>query len=761
MHTLPDARDTRRAARRVQVRIGGVVQGVGFRPFIYRLARQHGLSGYVLNDGDGVLAEIEGASLDGFLAALRAAPPPLARIERVDVHDIPPDGGKGFEIRETIHRPGHTRMAADAPPCPSCLQELFDPASRFYLYPFISCTQCGPRLTITRALPFDRANTTMSAFSLCPDCRRDYQAPGNRRFHAETIACASCGPRLSASTDQIANALCDGAIVALKGVGGFHLYCDAGNEAAVRRLRVRKNRPAKPFATLVADLATAGLVAIVDPLSRRMLERPERPIVLLARRTIVAPSVAPGLRQIGVMLPSAPIHHLLFHALAQEARRRGTSVPACLVATSANRAGMPLITDNGAAHAQLAGLADLIVTHDRDIENALDDSVMTVIDRAPACLRRARGIVPAPVDLAEDGPPVLAVGAYQKATICITRGREAFLSQHIGDLDSPQAIRRHADAIRRMTAFLGVVPLVVACDLHPDYPSSRYAQESGMPVLPVQHHLAHLAAVAAERIVRGPYLGLALDGHGHGRDGGNWGGELLHVDGSTWHRLGHLAPVPLPGGDRAAREPWRMGVAVLATLGRRDEAGRRFHTVPQAARLAGLVTGGAFPGTSSMGRLFDAAAALLGICIRQSHEAEAAMALEALATTPRGLPNGYRLNGGTLDFLPLLAALSQPGMDARTGADLFHGTVIAGLSALTASHAARLGVRTVLLAGGCLANRLLADGLAGALRNAGLNPIMPRSVPANDGGLSLGQAAWARLCLKDGTRAGIPGYERT
>ncbi len=736
---------------RLRIRIRGAVQGVGFRPFVYRLAERHALSGFVLNDGEGVLLEVEGPALHAFVAGLEDEPPPLARIDHVDVSVIAPAGDCEFEIRESIAGAARTRVIPDAATCEACLDDLFDPASRFYLYPFVTCTHCGPRFTITRCLPYDRAQTSMAAFSLCEACAQDYGNVLSRRFHAEAIACPHCGPRLSHPVEAIATAVKDGRIVALKGIGGFHLICDASNEAAVAELRRRKAREEKPFAIMVANEASADLIAVPTTAERALLERSERPIVVMRRRGGLAPSAAPGLDRIGVMLPYAPVHHLLFHALAGypvDPNWRSQPWPMALIATSANPGGEPLVIDDNDARRQLADIADLIVTHDRPIVARADDSVMAVIDGAPAYLRRSRGIVPEPIDLGADGPAVLGVGGYLKATVTVTRGREAFVSQHVGDLDNAATIRFHEETIRHLLDILDVTPEAIACDLHRDFPSTRSAETSGFPVYPVQHHAAHIAAVAVEHKVHGPILGLALDGHGRGDDGGAWGGELMRLDGMRWQRLGHLAPLALPGGDRAAREPWRMGVAALVTLGRNAEAAGYFPDAPLAGPLAEALAGSpTAPTTTSMGRLFDAAAALLGLRVRQSYEGQAAMELEALVRTPRALPGGYRLERDELDFRPLLEALLQLRGDPRRGAELFHGTLIDGLAEWTAMAASRFGLTQVALGGGCFMNRVLAGGLAEALRARALVPLLPRAVPANDGGLSLGQASLARAIL--------------
>jgi hydrogenase maturation protein HypF len=742
---------------RLRIRVRGAVQGVGFRPFVHRLAVRCGLSGFVLNDADGVLAEIEGDDLGPFLTALRQERPPLARIDTVDVTPLPRQGQPGFTIGQSVATGGvSTKLVPDAATCRSCLDDLFDPASRFHLYPFVTCTHCGPRFTITHRLPYDRANTSMAEFGLCADCAADYGDPANRRFHAESIACPACGPVLSHSMVEIATALCRGQIVALKGIGGFHLLCDATNEAAVGALRLRKHRPAKPFAVMVANAPSADYFADPTQAEHTLLCDAARPIVLARLRDRLAASIAPRLDRVGVMLPSAPVHHLLFHALAGYPAGKawlGAPQPLVLVATSANVAGQPLVITDAEALRDLPGIADLIVTHDRPILARADDSVMAVIDGAPTYIRRSRGFVPEPIDLGRDGPPVLAVGAHLKATLCVTRGREAFVSQHVGDLGTAQTLRFYQETARSILALLDVAPDLVACDLHPDYRSTVFAEAMGLPLLRVQHHAAHLAAVAAEHQLPGPVIGVALDGHGYGDDGGAWGGELILLKGAQWRRHGHLLPLALPGGDRAARDPWRMGVAALVALGRGAEASEVFPDIAAAGRLAAfLAANPTNPATSSMGRLFDAAAALLGVCTHQSYEGQAAMELEALVREPLvhkpgHLNAGYRIVGHVLDFRPLLAGLLEPGLSAREGAEQFHGTLIAGLTAWIGAFATRTGHIDIVLGGGCLMNRVLAEGLATALRAGGLQPWLPRAIPASDGGLSFGQAALARAHL--------------
>jgi hydrogenase maturation protein HypF len=811
------------AAERIRVRLTGAVQGVGMRPFVHRLAQDCGLSGFVRNGADGVTIEVEGPRIADFLARLSAEAPPLATIDAIGIDTLPPSGDTGFTIRESTGGPAATRIVPDAATCPACLADLFNPHSRFFGYPFVNCTHCGPRYTITSRLPYDRANTSMARFVMCPACAADYADPANRRFHAEPIACPACGPRLQVQYEAVSSSVQgvavsssvqsvavssswpgvarsstrrrsadgratpghdDGAgtllhpssgvsgvrpghdagpdsgsstppipavaaairasgIVALKGIGGFHLLCDARNETAVAALRRRKGREAKPFAVMVANARVLASIANPTDAETALASSVARPIVLMDMwPDVLAPSVSPGLSRLGVMLAYAPVHHLLFAELGEDF---------ALVATSANPGGEPLVTDNDEAASRLSGIADVIVTHDRAILIRADDSVAQVIAGAPALLRRARGYVPEPIGLAEDGPVVLALGAHLKSTVTITRGREAFVSQHIGDLDTAETVRFWRETIDHLLGILDVRPEVIARDLHPDYLSSRMAEDFGLPVVRVQHHAAHVAAIAAEHYLAGPVLGLALDGHGFGADGGAWGGEMMWVDGADWRRVGRLAPLALPGGDRAAREPWRMGVAALHAVGRGALAAARFPGRPLPGPLAARLAAGSEPVvTSSLGRLFDAAAALLGVRSVQAYEGQAAMELEALVRMPRPMQDGWTWDAGVLSFAPLLAAFADSPPDPRTGAEVFHGTLIEGLAAMAADGAAGTGLSALCLGGGCMMNRVLAEGLVAALSARGLTPVLARRLPPNDGGVSLGQAVMARQTVMEG-----------
>jgi len=766
--------------RRVRVRVRGQVQGVGFRPYVYALARAHGLTGWVLNDGEGVLLEVQGPDPAGFLTALPAQAPPLARIDAVEPQDVPPLASESdFAIRASDPTQRvTTAVTADAAVCPACLAELFDPADRRWRYPFLTCTHCGPRFTITRRLPYDRPQTSMAGFPLCEACAAEYHDPADRRFHAQPTACPACGPRLSHPVAEILSALRAGKIVALKGLGGFHLACDATDHAAVERLRRLKQRNGKPFAIMVANTASAEQLVQVSDQERALLEGPARPVVLLRRHDLpppltppplrrgggmrhpplrsgggmgwgqpaLAPQIAPDLAWLGVMLPYTPLHYLLFHEAA--GRPAGTAwldgpQPLALVMTSANPGGEPLAIGNDEAHRRLSSIADLIVDHDRDIVVRADDSVVRVLAGAPAFLRRARGFVPVPVRLPHAVPNVLAVGGHLKATVCVTRGAEAFLSQHIGDLDNAATIGFLEETVAHLLHILEVEPVAVAHDLHPDFQSTRFAECLGLPTLPVQHHHAHVAAVLAEHGVTGPALGLALDGFGLGAEGGvpggAWGGEMLLVDGPRFERLGHLAPLAQPGGDAAARQPWRMAAAALARLGRASEIATRFHAHGPAEGVRRMIEAGFnAPPTTSCGRWFDAACGLLGVRAVAGFEGEAPMVLESLVRAPKVADGAWSVADGVLDLAPLLERLLQ--VNAAEGADLFHGTLTAALADWAMPQLTARRLDRIALSGGCLMNGVLAEGLVSAFAARGVTALLPRRAPANDGGLSLGQA---------------------
>jgi len=796
---------------RRHVRVRGQVQGVGFRPFVYRLATDLGLTGWVRNDAAGVEIEVQGEPLRvaRFVERMRCEAPGPACIDTViDRAGTADPSSRQFKI-EPSRRGGPTGGATpDSCVCIRCLGELFDSSNRRYRYAFVNCTHCGPRYTISAALPYDRPRTSMAGFRMCSACSLEYRLPADRRFHAQPNACPDCGPRLwlcdsSGTTlpapDVIAEAferIAAGHVLALKGLGGFHLVCDARNAGAVARLRDAKQREAKPFAVMFANVESIAPFAQTGEAERALLESPERPIVLLnktAECDTRLQRIAPGMAWLGAMLPYTPLHYLLFH----EAAGRPSGLdwlrepqPLVLVMTSANPGGEPLVTGNDEALARLAGIADAFVLHDRDILVRCDDSVARVISehdfppvhaesqdgdgvRGASALmplpaspltaeessakypiqffRRARGYVPRAIKLARSGPSVLACGGWLKNTVCLTRGDEAFVSQHIGDLDNAASCEALEQAAHHLMKLLEIEPQIVAHDLHPDFFSTRFAagfsEQHSLPIRGVQHHHAHVAAVMAEHALSRPVLGLALDGVGLGWDGGIWGGELLRVDARGAARLGHLRELPLPGGDRAAREPWRMAAAALHLLGRADEIERRF-PVPAAPHVRQMLAQGLHtPLTSSAGRWFDAAAGLLGVADRSAFEAQAAMLLETLAQRApptRPLADGYTIGmDGTLDLLPLLRRIAAMG-DPAAGAALFHATLSAALTQWVARASAHTGLTDVALAGGCFANELVSGHLRTALAKLGLNVYEARQLPPNDGGLCLGQA-WVTL----------------
>ncbi|MBE0622127.1 MAG: carbamoyltransferase HypF [Burkholderiales bacterium] len=758
------------------IRVRGAVQGVGFRPFVWRLAQELSLSGWVRNDSSGVAIEVQGHSdvLDRFVARLARDAPPLARIDAIERRELGTALRRDFDILPSSAGRASTRIAADTAVCADCLTELFDPRDRRYRYAFINCTNCGPRYTISQALPYDRANTSMAPFALCRPCRSEYGDPDSRRLHAQPNACPDCGPTLTLvdadgmqvhEGDVVAAALARlyrGEIVALKGLGGFHLACDARNAAAVARLRARKGREEKPFAVMIAGAASLGQLAEIGDGEHGLLDARERPIVLLRKKAgcdALLAGVAPGIAWLGAMLPYTPLQYLLFHQAAgcpEGCAWLDRVQSLVLVMTSANPGGEPLLAANAEALERLAGIADAFVLHDRDIVVRCDDSVVFAGVGAPAFVRRARGYTPAPIRLARTGPSVLALGGHLKSTICITRGDEAFVSQHLGDLDNVQSCKALDEAVIHLLRTLEIEPELVAHDLHPDYYSSRYAADfaarRALPAVAVQHHHAHIAAVAAEHGLRTPVLGLALDGVGLGADGGIWGGELLHVEAGMAQRLGHLRELRLPGGDRAAREPWRMAASVLFELGRAGEIERRYASRGGAILAQMLARAVNSAPTSSAGRWFDAAAGLLGVSEVCSYEGQAAMLLEGLAEAhgpAAPLPGGYRIEAdGTLDLLPLLAHLAGQ-KDQACGAAVFHATFAAALADWVGEASARSGVRNVALGGGCFVNRILAMSLRRHLQAAGLAVFEARLVPPNDGGLALGQAAVAMAAAAD------------
>jgi hydrogenase maturation protein HypF len=756
-----------RRRRRCTVTLAGVVQGIGFRPAVHRLATRHGLAGSVCNSMQGVVIDVEGeqAQLDRFMAELDAVAPAGARRAAIAWSE-PRDAVHTFDIAPSLQAGApHLSPAPDLPTCEACLAELFDTRDRRHRYALTTCSACGPRFTITRALPYDRERTTMASFIPCEPCRREYETPADRRFHAETIACPRCGPRLVAAdgdrpipTDAVeaaVRALCAGAIVAVKGVGGYHLACDATNAAAVVDLRRRKQREAKPLAVMVKSVAAAVTLCWVSDAEARLLASPARPIVLLTRRpsTAIADAVAPGCRELGLMLPYTPLHHLLLDA-----------VDTPLVMTSGNASDDTIAYLDDDARERLGGVADLLVTHDRPIVAPCDDSVARVVRDIPRVIRRARGYVPLPVDLpVAAARPILACGGDLKNTFALARGHDAFLSQHLGDLASERAFRCFRSSLAYLSRVLDLEPRVVAHDLHPAYRSTAFAHSlDGVERIGVQHHHAHIASCLADNGVDRRVIGVAWDGTGYGTDGGIWGGEFLIADLAGFERAAHLEPVPLPGGDAAVREPWRMAAVFLRAAYGDDMSAldlsfvRRLDHAAWRTLTRAIDQGLNAPLTTSAGRLFDAIASLLGVRDRIAYEAHAAIELEAIATVDADLtyPTAVSVAGDamvvrTTDIVRGVVNDLLREMPAATIAARFHATLAHVIVDVCERLRARTGLHAVALSGGVFQNVRLLESVLCALERRGFEVYTHRHVPTNDGGLALGQAAVAARRLRD------------
>ncbi len=747
---------------RKAIEVAGVVQGVGFRPYVYRLARELHLGGLISNTASGVAIEVEGptTAVESFLHRLPRELPPLARITSLAVRDLACDHDAGFRILPSrLGEESRALISPDVAVCDDCLRELFDPADRRYRYPFINCTNCGPRFTIVREIPYDRPRTSMAVFPMCVSCQSEYDDPGNRRFHAQPNACWDCGPRVELwdaqgerieTTEPIVEAvarLASGAVVAVKGLGGFHLAADATNAAAVETLRERKRRVGKPFAVMVRDLSSLEQFCAVDHFARGLLLGPERPIVLLREEqpNPIAEAVAPDLHELGVFLPYTPLHHLLF--------AEGKFL--ALVMTSGNLSEEPIAIDNQEAIERLSGLADFFLVHNRDILRRADDSVVRASGGRVRQLRRSRGYVPVPVFLNAELPCVLAVGGELKNTICLTKGRHAFLSQHIGDLENLESHRFLAEVVEHLERVLEIEPQVIAHDLHPDYFSTRWAlAQPDIERVRVQHHHAHVASCMAENHLEGKVIGIALDGTGYGTDGNVWGGEVLLADYQSFQRAAHFSYVRMPGGAAAIHEPWRMAVSYLF-----QHFGEDFWSLPidfvkqldrrRTETLLKMVERGVnSPLTSSCGRLFDAVAALAGIREQVTYEAQAAVELEA-AIAPASDDSAYRLElapdgaGWLVDTKPMFEALVADlarGESAGLISRRFHNGLIEAFLRLAKLLRGQTRLERVCLSGGTFQNVYLQEGLVARLAAAGFEVFTHSEVPAGDGGLSLGQA---------------------
>ncbi|MET8860382.1 carbamoyltransferase HypF [Streptomyces sp. NPDC004579] len=776
----------KRAAGRERrhITVTGVVQGVGFRPFVYTLAEELGLSGWVTNNARGVEAEVEGPAADvaEFCARVGTRPPPLAVVESVEQRAVPLENdGSVFTIRPSSGGPGRTLVSPDTATCDACLRELADPADRRHRHPFITCTHCGPRFTIVTALPYDRDSTTMAGFPMCGDCAREYADPSDRRFHAQPIACPACGPRLTLRTgaddpgelrggEALAEArrlLAEGAVVAVKGIGGYHLACDAGDPAAVRTLRKRKNRGGKPFAVLAGSLETVRRLAHVGPEERELLLGPRKPVVLLRRRAgtgdEIAAGVAPGSPDLGFMLPYTPVHRLL---LGLPGDPPG---PAVLVMTSGNRSGEPIVTDDAEALTRLAGLADAWLAHDRPIHVPCDDSVVRVCAGAELPVRRSRGYAPFPIALPVPVVPALAVGGDLKNTFCAGDGRYAWLSAHVGDMDDLATLSAFERATGHLTDLTAVTPRLLVADRHPGYRATQWARRAaearGLTLRQVQHHHAHVASAMAEHGLDGsaPVIGIAFDGTGYGDDGAVWGGEVLLADYDGYRRFAHLGYVPLPGGDAAVRNPYRMALSHLRAAGLpwRDALPCVAAATPEERRLLErqLERGFNCVPTSSMGRLFDAVSSLAGVCHRVEYEAQAAMELENAAVGDLAGPLADDERNDAYRFMlravrqdpeaPLIAdpapVLAAAVADAEAGAGpgpmarRFHQAVTGLVLEVCTVARRRTGIDTVALSGGVFCNALLTEACGAVLERDGFTVLRHHRVPPNDGGLALGQ----------------------
>lgn len=754
--------------QRIRFIFSGVVQGVGFRPFIYRTAVKHALCGFVRNRPDGVITEVEGPAeaIDQFLQEVQDRHPPHAEIAGIARTEIPLTGERRFQILTSDSQgKGDVRIPPDIATCPECLAELFNPQDRRYRYPFINCTNCGPRLTIIKAIPYDRENTSMDCFPFCAPCRQEYEDPANRRFHAEPNACPVCGPSLKLldadgkilpvqdPVEKAREKLREGSVLALKGLGGFHLAVDAANDAAVKRLRSRKFREEKPLAIMVRNVDAAERIAEIGPEEKNLLLSPQRPIVLVRKKggAVLSPAVAPGVPNLGIMLPYTPLHHLLMETHFQ-----------ALVMTSANQVDEPICIGNREAVARLKGIADFFLVHNRDILVRCDDSIVTVSAGRGRMLRRGRGFAPKPILLRDRYPEVLALGPQMKTTLCILKDNLAFLSPHIGDMETPEARDFHRESLSLLQEIAECKPAVVACDLHPAYYTSLAAKKmAGVRVIGVQHHHAHIVSCMAEQGVAGEVIGLAMDGTGYGLDGTAWGGEFLLAGEETFQRIGHLRCFLLPGGEKAIKEPWRIGVSLLrescgdSWLGVAERLGlfpeQRYEEWMNRI-LSGRILS---PSTSSLGRVFDGVGSIIGLRRQVSFEGQAAMELEALALTKTdaSYPFDIQEKNGTLilDLGPCVREIVravEKGESREAISSAFHQTVIKALTGMAVEIRDRRGLNRTVLSGGCFQNRILFEGCSSGLEKAGFEVFTHEQVPDNDGCISLGQAVCAAARLK-------------
>ncbi len=784
----------------LNISIKGKVQGVGFRPFVYNLAKTLGVRGFITNTAEGVYITAEGGDLSSFLERLRKNSPPLSTIISIDITPAGAEGYADFSIRGSRENGGFTLVSPDVSVCEDCLRELFDPADRRYLYPFINCTNCGPRYSITKSVPYDRARTTMDVFSMCRDCRAEYDDPLNRRFHAQPNACGRCGPRIQlrgaaegvkadeneGPVPDAIRLLKEGKILAIKGLGGFHLACDALNEKAVSELRERKRRNNKPFAMMAPDVHSVKKFCHVSEKEEALLHTAKRPVLLLRKKENdgLAAAVSPFNSNAGFMLPYTPLHYLLFHyptSPAYDGGDRRAAHFSALVMTSGNISEEPIVTSNEEAVAKLTGIADAFLFHDRGIFMRVDDSVMKVPGKSTAgiedawadtespafFIRRARGYAPDPIPLHEDGPEVLGCGADLKNTFTLTKGRYAITSQHIGDMENFETLCFFEETLRNLKAVYRSAPEAIAYDPHPSYMSSHWAlRQEGVEKYPVQHHYAHIASVMAEKGIKEKVIGVAFDGTGYGDDGNLWGGEFLIADIKGFKRAGHISYVPLPGGEMAVREPWRIALSYLSgavgadvwdyigPTGFIEKYGReRIDEILKISLMRDFS-----PLSSGAGRLFDAVSSLIGVCDRNTFEGEAAMALESLAVD--GLDDDYpvdiRFKEVTdIDFCPMILGILRDAgnqMDRSVIATKFHNTVATAILRTVVKFSATYNIRKVVLGGGVFQNAYLLGRVAYFLKHEGFEVYANEIVPSNDAGISLGQAYILREKLKEGLK---------
>jgi len=758
----------KKVIKRARYLFTGIVQGVGFRPFIYRLAVRQGLAGFVQNRPDGVLVEVEGTppAIDSFFSSVSRELPPLANITGVASSEIAVTGDTEFKIIiSNSEGQGDVHIAPDSAVCADCLKELFDPACRRFRYPFINCTNCGPRLTIINDIPYDRVHTSMACFLLCPQCRTEYENPGNRRFHAEPNACPVCGPQLELRdadgeiipcedpVERAIELIAAGNVLAIKGLGGFHLCVDATSDEAVKKLRSRKYREEKPLAIMVRDIEQARLIAEINDEEKALLSSFQRPIVLLKKKknALISNLVAPSVPNLGVMLPYAPLHYLVLE-------NKFTA----LIMTSANQIDEPICISNREAVTRLKSIADYFLVHNRDILVRCDDSIAFVTDGKPQLMRRSRGYASRPLLLKESFPAVLALGPQLKATQCILKDNFAFLSPHIGDMETPQARDFFHESLALMKRITQSDPQIIACDYHPAYYSTQVAQElNAARIITVQHHHAHIVSCMAENKIDGDVIGLAMDGTGYGLDGNAWGGEFLIANSTQFQRFGHLQYFVLPGGQKAIHEPWRIGVSLL-----KQAYGKSWPDIASRLKLAPDQTNFELldkiiktrlnsPLSSGMGRLFDGVAAIMGLRCKVSFEGQAAMELEAKAKSAgQVLPFEILRNSDDSYILDVSAAIRAIVEDISSGksmeeiASAFHATLAAAFASMSLEMRKETGINRVALSGGCFQNRLLLEGTMAELKKNGFDVYCHSQVPANDGGVSLGQAVIAGAIMK-------------